>query len=102
MNNFFKEVRILRQEGKLHQKLITRVRMLFVISLVLAGIVAFNLFFRGTNPLIAGALAVVGFVLGLFLFSRMNVVNWNEEEEVVQTGRMDTVGYAVLGLYIVF
>ena len=76
--------------------------MLFVISLVLAGIVAFNLFFRGTNPLIAGALAVVGFVLGLFLFSRMNVVNWNEEEEVVQTGRMDTVGYAVLGLYIVF
>jgi len=32
----------------------------------------------------------------------MNVVNWNEEEEVVQTGRMDTVGYATIGLYILF
>lgn len=95
-------MRILRQEGKLHQKLITRVRTLFIISLILAVIVTFNLFFRGANPLIVVALATAGFMLGLFLFSRMNVVNWNEQEEVMQIGRMDAIGYTVLGLYIVF
>ena len=68
----------------------------------MAGIVAFNLFFRGASPLIVGALVIVGFVLGLFLFSRMNVVNWNEQEEIVQMGKMDAIGYVVLGLYIVF
>jgi hypothetical protein len=54
------------------------------------------------DAVIAGALAIIGFLLGVYIFSRMSVVNWNEEEEVVQTGRMDMIGYITIGLYIVF
>ncbi len=100
--DIFKEVRLLKEAGKLHQKLITRTRTLFIISFILGAIVIYNLIFGAANPLIVGVLIATGFVLGLFVFARMNVINWNEEEEVVQTGRMDTLGFVVLGLYIVF
>src|SRR5205807_721697 len=53
-------------------------------------------------PLICIALAVVGFVLGMYVFSRMSLMQWNEEQEIVEAGKMDRVGYATLGLYIVF
>ena len=101
MFNFFAEVRVLRQEGKLHKKLISRVRALFGISLMLAAIFAFDISTESVNLLIALALAIIGFFFGLYVFSRINVVNWNEEKEVLQTGKMDKVGYISLGLYII-
>ncbi len=100
--NIFKEVRVLRQEGKLHGALVNRTRILFVISLVLAGIVIFNILFRTADPLVALAIAIAGFVLGLFVFSRMSPVNWNEEKETVQAGKMDKLGYATIGGYVLF
>lgn len=102
MINLFKETYKLRQEGVLHKRLLTRLRMTFIISIILGGITAFNILFRDANALIAGVLAFGGFILGLFIFSRMNIVNWNEEEEAVQMGKMDTIGYLTLGLYILF
>ena len=75
--------------------------MLFAISLILAAVVLYNVLFTSTDPLTVILLAGIGFLLGLYVFSRMNVVNWNEEEEVFQTGRMDIVGYASLALYII-
>ena len=102
MPHFFREVRVLREEGKLHKKLITRTRMLFIISAILFSVVAYNLIFRSVDLVVAGVLAFAGFLLGLLVFSRMNVVQWNEEDSVVQTGRMDVLGFTVLGLYIVF
>jgi len=100
--NIFKEVRILQQEGKLHKALVNRVRILFTISLVLVGIVAFNVIFRTADPLIAFVIAIVGFVLGLFVFSKMSPVDWNEDNETVQAGRMDKIGYLSIGGYILF
>jgi hypothetical protein len=102
MLNILKEVRELRQAGKLHNKLIVRTRMLIIISLILGAIVIYNLIFRGTNPWIALLLAAIGFVLGLSVFARMSVVNWDEEKEVVSVGRMDTIGFVTLALYILF
>ena len=102
MIHFFREVRVLQQEGKLHKSLITRVRMLFVISLILAGVVTYNLIFQSVDVTVAFALAGIGFLLGLYIFSRMNVVNWNEAEEIVESGRMDMLGYVVIVLYIIF
>jgi hypothetical protein len=101
MPNILKEVAILRQEGKLHTRLITRVRMLFVIAFILLALVAFNVY-QGANILIALALAIVGFVMGFYVFSRMSRVEWNEEEEVVEASKMDRFGYGLIGLYIVF
>lgn len=47
MPNILKEVRILREEGKLHQRLITRVRTLCIIALALAALDCLNKKFMG-------------------------------------------------------
>jgi hypothetical protein len=102
MPNILKEVQALIEEGKLHRRLIIRIYLLFGVSLVLAGIVIFNVLVRGANPLIASAFMAGGFVLGMVVFSRMISVQWDEEKEEVSTARMDALGYVILGLYIVF
>ena len=102
MIHILKEIRILRKEGKLHARLLSQVRILLGISLVLFGIVLYNVFFRGVNGWISLVLAVIGFLLGMFFFSRINSLQWNEEASVVQIAKMDKVGFATLGLYIVF
>jgi hypothetical protein len=105
MIHLFKEIRILKDEGKLHARLISRTRMLFIISLLLLLAVLFNIIWRHAGlytTLATIPIAVIGFFLGFYLFSQMNVVGWNEEEEVVKSGKMDTVGFISLGLYILF
>lgn len=79
-----------------------RTRMLFIIATILLAIVIFNIVWRDIDILISLGLGIVGFILGLYIFSEMNVVNWNEEEEVLKSGKMDRVGFVALGLYIVF
>jgi hypothetical protein len=102
MTTIFKEIQILKDEGKLHAKLLNRTRVLFIISTILLLISLFNVVFRDTSVLWALVLAIVGLLAGLYLFSKMSVYNWNEEEEIVVMGKMDTVGYLSLALYVVF
>jgi hypothetical protein len=102
MQNLFSEVRQLREEGKVHATLIRRTQILFGIALVLLGITLFNLFTRPLNISIVSGLLIVGFLLGLLVFSRMTVVEWNEEESMLRTSKMDIVGFASIGLYILF
>lgn len=105
MMNLFKEIRTLRKEGKLHTALLNRTRILFGISTILLLVILFNIFFREVNStIILGiiSLSSIGFFLGLHVFSKMNAVNWNEEEGMVKTSKMGTLGYMTLGLYIIF
>lgn len=96
------EVRALRDEGKLHRKLLIRTRILIGIGLILVAVAGYEMVGHGIDALLAGALFLAGFLAGMFVFSRMNVVTWDEEKESVVSGRMDTLGYMVLGLYIAF
>lgn len=102
MIGILREIRALRDEGKLHRALIVRTRILIGISAILLGVVVFNVLTRDADWRIASALLVIGLPLGGFVFSRMNVVQWNEEKEVVETGRMDMLGYVTIALYIGF
>src|SRR5947208_1968659 len=102
MPNFLKEIRILRSEGKLHRRLLIRVRMLLGIAVVLGGIVVFNVFYKGASVAVVIPLVLMGLALGLFVFSRMTPVQWNDTEEIVEAAKMDTLGYVTLALYIVF
>jgi uncharacterized membrane protein len=102
MPNIFREVDALRQKGKLHNQLILRTYALFVISIAMGAIVSYNLMFKGTSPVIVVLLAGFGFVLGRFVFTRISVVDWDEDKEVVRIGKMDALGFAVLGAYIGF
>lgn len=92
----------MKEDGKLHSKLVNRTRTLFVIATILFFIVLFNVLFRGVNIFFALLLGTMGFILSLFIFSKMNVINWSEEDEVLKSGKMDTIGFVTLGLYIFF
>ncbi|MBV9349415.1 MAG: hypothetical protein JO026_01560 [Patescibacteria group bacterium] len=98
--HFFDEVRELRREGKLHTQLVIRVGLLFAIGLILSGATIENIL-RGGSFLVAAGLFMAGFVLGFFIFSRINPISWNETKAIVQAGRMDALGFVTLGLYIV-
>lgn len=102
MINLLRVVRGLKDEGKLHGRLVFQIRMLSAVSLILLGIVAYQVIARGLSLSISLALAALGFALGLLVFSRMNKVVWNEEEEVIKTGRMELLGFGILALYIAF
>ena len=102
MIHIFSEIRILYSQGILHKKLLFRVGILGVISIILASIVIYKFFTREVDPLLAILLAVIGYTLGYFIFARINVVEWNEEKEIVQAGKMDLIAYVTLGFYIAF
>jgi Na+/proline symporter len=102
MTNPLTLLKRLFEEGKVHKKLITRVRMLFIIAVILIGIVLYNIVTRNISAYVAFAVALLGYVLGRTLFSGMSKVVWNEEEEELQAGKMDIVGFASIGLYVLF
>jgi hypothetical protein len=102
MTNIFQEVRQLRKEGRVHTALLRRTQILFGIAIVLLLITLFNIFTRSLSLAIVLILLIVGFLLGLFVFSRMTGVEWNEEESMLRTSKMDIVGFASIGLYILF
>lgn len=95
-------LRALKTDGKLHKRLVFQIRILAAVSLGMLAIVAYNIVVNGLNVWLCLAIGVVSFLLGLFVFSRMNALVWNEEEEIIKTGRMEVLGFVVLALYIGF
>jgi heme/copper-type cytochrome/quinol oxidase subunit 4 len=95
-------LRTLKADGKLHKRLLVQIRILSIISVILLGVVAYNVVVYGLSAWLALAIAAVSFLLGLFVFSRMNTIVWNEEEEIIKTGRMEILGFVVLALYVGF
>lgn len=102
MKNIFRSVRLLKDDGKLHGRLVLQIRILSVISLILLAVVAYQVVIGGLAASISFALIAFGFAMGLLVFSKMNKLVWNEEDEVIQTGRMELFGFVILTLYIVF
>jgi len=102
MKHVFQSVKTLKEEGKLHTRLVFQIRLLTTISAVLLAVVAYQVFVHGIDLMLTLGIATLGFILGLFIFSKMNKLVWNEEEEVIKTGRMEILGFVVLALYIAF
>lgn len=102
MPHILREVRELRQEGKLHQGLIRRTRIFLFVSAALLCASTYFSAAQHAEPLLAVILALVGFAAGYFVFSRITPVQWNEANEQVEGAAMGRLGYAMIGLYIVF
>lgn len=102
MLNPLRELRALRDEGKVHKKLIGRIRFMLVAAAILLCFTVYNLILHPDIAPLALFLAMLGFFLGFYVFSRMSKVAWNEQEEEVSALRMDVLGFATIGLYILF
>ena len=93
-------IQALHKAGKLHVKLRRRLWILTLLTLVGAGIVGYDILFRGLSWWLALLLAGVSFVFGLIM-SRLNVVNWDEDQQLMVLGRIDRTGTIILVFYII-
>ncbi len=95
------EVKTLRKHGHhLDKRLRFRLRFYFLISLILIGILAYNVL-RGALRLDYGLVGlVVGIGLGI-ITSRMFHISWSKDAKKV-VSRLDTFGMGILILYVLF
>lgn len=81
-------------------KLSIRLRMFFVIVLILIGLMLYDVF----EGVLSIYLALGGFILGMivgFFASRMSLIHWHEESAKV-VSRIDAIGGVIMALYIIF
>ena len=102
MLNSKKVVDDLKKAGKIHQKLIKRVRVLTIISILLTGVTVYEILRYGISVSISIGIAVVAFLLGVFVFTHMSKIVWDEESQMISTGRLDMFGGLIIVLYIGF
>lgn len=82
------------------KSLLFRLRLFLVISLVLLGIIIYDLILREINL----PLAVIGIGIGIavgLVAGRMFKIHWHEEKQKIAS-RLDILGIAILILYIGF
>ncbi|MDB5189966.1 MAG: hypothetical protein JWN49_292 [Parcubacteria group bacterium] len=83
-----------------HPNLRRRIRMFLIIGAVMLAILATNIV-RGQVGLVVSLISlVIGAIVG-FISSRIFHLSWDKDAEVV-VGSIDTIGFVVLGLYILF
>jgi hypothetical protein len=91
----------LNKEGKIHKNLILRLRIFAVLVLVFFGLVAYDIVAKGLPALPTIMMITAGFLLGRYVFTRMTVITWDEEKEMLIMGRLDLAGFGVLILYLI-
>lgn len=92
----------LKIAGKIHGRIIFQVRLLLAISLIMLGVIIYEIIRYGLNPFISLGIGIVAFLFGFFVFSKMNKPEWDEEKEIIATARMDILAFVILALYIGF
>lgn len=89
-----------KHRNHLDKKLVFRLRMYFVISTVLFGIVLFEVLSGRVSFLLAMIGLIIGVTIGV-IAARMFVLSWHHDAKKV-ISQLDTIGVVILALYIVF
>jgi hypothetical protein len=92
----------LRRKHRKHmdKKLLFRLRIYFVISIVLLGIVLFEVLSGRVSYLLAIIGLIIGVTIGV-VAARMFLLSWHYDAKKV-ISQLDTIGGVLLALYIVF
>jgi hypothetical protein len=89
-------------EKKIHKKLKLRLIFLGGVTTVIAGMLAYDLLFQGLRFIPVIGFASFGFILGFFVFTRMNKIAWDEEKEAINIGKFDMVSFILVALYVAY
>ncbi len=89
-----------RRLDHVHRRLQTRLRLYFVIFLVMLGVVLADTYVTDTSPVLVAIGLIVGVVVGVFV-SRMYRLDWDQSAALV-VSRIDKIGVAVLVIYLAF
>jgi len=79
----------LHKNGRLSRRLVLRLVFLGLISTASFLIMVYDMIFVGLPFTFGFFGAMIGFTLGLFLFSRIFTQKWDEKKETIITGRID-------------
>jgi hypothetical protein len=90
------------EPGKIHLKLKLRLWLLGIIAVGTAGILVYDILFKNLHVIPVLGFAVFGYILGYFVFTHMNKLEWIEEEEVVNIGKFDAVSFCFLAIYVIY
>lgn len=90
----------LHQEGKLDR--ILRIRLIYLTAFVVifGAIGLYNLIVHELDLEDIVFTIIISFMCGMFIFSRMNTIGWDEKKEIMQVNRLDFVGFVILVLYV--
>lgn len=105
-NGFTSKTLILMEEKRdhikkyVHQKLSKKMKIYFLFSLIMIGIVIYEVIVTKFNPFLALGIRAIG-LIGWFFISRMFQIYWHKDEQVV-TSRIDRIGWIILWIYLVF
>jgi len=102
MQEQIETVEMLKNTGKLERKLVYRIVMLFFITLITFLILIYDVLFKNLNLLGVIGFSIFGFLLGFFVFTRMNKVVWDQKREIVAIGRFDFTSIVLLLTYILY
>jgi hypothetical protein len=92
----------LERAGKIHQKLLIRLRLLWIICSGTAGVLIYDISFKNLKVLPALGFVAVGFGIGYYVFSRMRTIVWDEEKEAVAMERFDIANFVLLCVYVLY
>ena len=89
-----------RIKKHIHYKLAKRIKIYFAISVIMIGIVAYELIITKFNPFLALGLRWIGLIVWYYL-SRMFKIYWHIEDQII-TSRVDRIGWIILWIYMAF
>ena len=87
---------------KLHKRLKTRLIFLGAVALVIACILTYDVVVKNLRLIPVIGFASFGFILGFFLFVRLNKITWDAQKAVATIGKFDIGSFVVLVLYITY
>jgi hypothetical protein len=86
--------------GKLHRKLIVRIVLLGGIAAIGGIALIVDIVLRNVSIIPILIAAVLGYIFGYFVVSKMRAVEWHEHEEVLTIAGLDIAGAAILIVYV--
>lgn len=93
------ELHELHKKGKLHQKLIRRLFIMGVLAILFGAIAIYDTLSTNLRWYTAIGGFSAGLISGKFLFKRIYTAVWDEEKQVIVTGKIDRIGFFLFGIY---
>lgn len=90
----------LHKERKVHKKLIIRLGMFAVLTVVFFGIALYDVLLRGLPWIPMLVITVLGFLFGRYFVVKMMKISWSETEQIITVNRIDRAGFGILIIYI--
>lgn len=90
----------LLKEKKVHKKLLFRLVVLTITTVIYGGIFVYDILWKGLPVWITLPFIILSYIAGMVFFSKIGSVTWDAKKEILLAGKMDIFGFVLIALYI--